>query len=123
MPGRTGVRFEPFFHGERRWVIVTRSKSCWRSWSSRRGARDGLEDLAGGSGDLAALEPGVVVRADPGEVCDLFAAQAGDPASPAVEGHALPSGVSLARREVRKLLISDRESHVLLDCLWRQWVV
>ena len=44
-----------------------------------QGTGDGFEDAVGDTGEVAALEPGVVVDADPGEDGDLFAAQAGHP--------------------------------------------
>ena len=44
-----------------------------------QGAGDGFEDAVGDTGEVAALEPGVVVDAHPGEHGDLFASQAGHP--------------------------------------------
>ena len=45
-----------------------------------QGAGDGFEDAVGDTGEVAALEPGVVVDAHPGQDGDLFAAQARAPA-------------------------------------------
>ena len=45
-----------------------------------QGSGQRLEDAGGGAGDLAALEPGVVLHAQPGEGGDLAAPQSGDPA-------------------------------------------
>ena len=42
-------------------------------------ARDGVQHAVGRSVDVAALELGVVVRAHPGEIGHLLAAQARDP--------------------------------------------
>lgn len=39
-----------------------------------------VEDGIGGAAEIAAFEPGVVVHADPGEQCDLLAAQSRDAA-------------------------------------------
>ena len=44
-----------------------------------QGTGDGFEDAVGDTGEVAALEPGVVVDADPGEHGDLLAAQARHP--------------------------------------------
>ena len=43
--------------------------------------RQRVEDAGGGAGDLAALEAGVVLDAEPGERGDLAAPQAGDAAA------------------------------------------
>ena len=53
-----------------------------------QGPGDGVEDALGGSADVAALETGVVVEADPGELGDLLAAQPGDPTFAAEVGNA-----------------------------------
>ena len=42
--------------------------------------RDGVEDALGRAADVAALEAGVVVEADAGELGDFLAPQARDPA-------------------------------------------
>jgi hypothetical protein len=46
-----------------------------------QGPRDSVQDTVGGPGDVAPLQPGVVLEADPGQRGDLGAAQAGDPAA------------------------------------------
>src|SRR4051794_14681642 len=53
-----------------------RSSRCARSASSSWSAGDGLEHAVGGAAQVALLEAGVVVRAQPGELGDLLAAQA-----------------------------------------------
>ena len=48
----------------------------------QQGAGDGVQDGVGGAAGVAALQPGVVRDADPGQQRDLLAAQARDPAGP-----------------------------------------
>ena len=52
-----------------------------------QGAGDGVQHAVGDAGEVAALQLGVVVGADPGQHGYFFAAQSGD-ASPAVGGQA-----------------------------------
>lgn len=52
-----------------------------------QGAGDGVEDAGRHPGELAALEPSVVLDAHPGEAGDLAAAQSGHPAL-SDDGHA-----------------------------------
>jgi hypothetical protein len=72
---------------------------------------DGVEHAVRGAVDVAALELGVVVDADRGEVGDLLAAQAGTRrgASGATSTPAL-SGVTFARRDTRNSRTSLRRS-------------
>jgi hypothetical protein len=49
-------------------------------------SRERVEDAIGDTGGIAALEPRVVVDADPGEERDLFATEAGDATQPGAEG-------------------------------------
>jgi hypothetical protein len=77
-----------------------------------QGAGDGVQDRVGGAAGIAALQPGVVRDADPGQQRDLLAAQTCDPACPGERETFSPacSGVIRARREVRKSRISVRRS-------------
>ncbi len=52
----------------------------------QQGAGDGVQDRVGGAAGVAALQPGVVRDADPGQQRDLLAAQARDPADPGERG-------------------------------------
>ena len=81
MPGRTW-----FWLGRRRRLVggVVRGAGQVEQvgafgFVELQGTGDGFEDAVGDTGEVAALEPGVVVDADPGEHGDLFAAQAGHP--------------------------------------------
>jgi hypothetical protein len=47
-----------------------------------QGGGDRVQDLVGDSGDVAALDPDVVLGAHPGQQRDLLTAQAGDPPTP-----------------------------------------
>ena len=46
----------------------------------QQGIRDGLQDVVGDAGQVAAFQTGVVLDADPGEEGDLGAAQPGNAA-------------------------------------------
>ena len=50
-----------------------------------QGAGQGLQHRLGDAGEVAALQPGVVVGADPGEQGDFFATQTGHATVGAVE--------------------------------------
>ncbi len=52
----------------------------------QQGAGDGVQDRVGGAAGVAALQPGVVRDADPGQQRDLLAAQTRDPADPSERG-------------------------------------
>jgi pimeloyl-ACP methyl ester carboxylesterase len=56
----------------------------------QQGAGDGVQDGVGGAAGIAALQPGVVRDADPGQQRDLLAAQARDPAGPGERGDLQP---------------------------------
>jgi len=56
----------------------------------QQGAGDGVQDRVGGTAGVAALQPGVVRDADPGQQRDLLAAQARDPAGPGERGDLQP---------------------------------
>ena len=46
----------------------------------------GFQDALGDSGEVSALQPGVILDTDPGQHGDLAAAQSGDAAVAAVDG-------------------------------------
>ena len=75
---------------------------------------DRVEHALGRAADVAALEPGVVVEADTGELGDLFAPQTRYPPFTAVVGMPACSGVTFARREIR----NSRMSSLLLMASW-----
>ena len=60
-----------------------------------QGTGDGLQHAVGRAAQIALLQPGVVVGADPGELGDLLAAQARHPAAGAVQRHAGLLGAEL----------------------------
>ena len=53
-----------------------------------QGPRQRLEHGLGDAAEVAALQPRVVLHAEPGEHRELLAAQPGDPPQPAVDGQA-----------------------------------
>ena len=82
-----------------------RSSRWARSASSSCKARATASRTAvGDTGEVSALEPGVVVDAHPGEHGDLFAAQAGNPTARAGLGSPTSCGVRRARRVARNSL-------------------
>ena len=52
------------------------------------GVGDAVDDAFGDAGGVAALEADVVLRGDPGQQCDLLAAQAGHAAAVVAVGRA-----------------------------------
>ncbi|MGI5423737.1 hypothetical protein [Streptomyces sp. CA-179760] len=72
------------------------------------GPGEAVEDFLGDAADVAALQAGVVLDADRGELGYLGAAQAADLASSAEVGQAGLLGVRRARRLVRKWRMSSR---------------
>src|SRR5829696_3911567 len=87
-----GHRIQESLH-PRAYVLLTRSTATWRRGVVRRagqleemgafglvelqGTGDGFEDAVGHTGEIPALEPRVVVDADPGQDGALFATQPG----------------------------------------------
>ena len=66
-------------------LVPSAAWARWNRWARSavvelEGAGEGVEDGGGHPGEGAALQPGVVLDADPGEGGDFSAPQAGHPA-------------------------------------------
>ena len=86
-------------------VVVRARSNRWRARRlSREGSRAGVEGSLGRSADVAALETGAVIKADPGQVDDFLSPQARDPVDlfrPRLRTRARTAGGQLADPAVR----------------------